>query len=61
MLNNTQKIYEYLIIRAGFLAADSTKTEIKRLYNDVEENFDEYASFFQQIGFRLESGNGYFY
>ena len=60
MLNNTQKVYERLI-RGGFLAVDSSKTDIKHLYQDVEENYEEYAEFFKQIGFRLECGNGYFY
>jgi len=60
MLNNTQKVYERLI-RGGFLAVDSSKTEIKHLYQDVEDNYEEYAEFFKQIGFSLESGNGYYY
>ncbi|MBR5374441.1 MAG: hypothetical protein IK131_07205 [Paludibacteraceae bacterium] len=60
MLNNTQKVYERLI-RGGFLAVDSSKTDIKHLYQDVEENYEEYVEFFKQIGFCLESGNGYFY
>ena len=60
MLSNTQTIYEYLI-RGGFLAIDSTRSDIKHLYKDVEEHYDEYSDFFRQIGFHLESGNGYFY
>ena len=60
MLYNTQAIYERLI-RGGFLAADSTKTDVKRLFKDVEENFEAYSNFFLQIGYRLESGNGYYY
>ena len=60
MLNNTQKLYERLI-RGGFLAVDSSKADIKHLYQDVEENYEEYAEYFRQIGFVLESGNGYFY
>lgn len=60
MLNNTQKVYERLI-RGGFLAIDSSKTDIKHLYMDVEENYEEYVEFFKQIGFCLENGNGYFY
>lgn len=60
MLNNTQKIYERLI-RGGFLSIDSSKTEIKHLYQDVEDNYEEYVEFFKQIGFKLESGNGYYY
>jgi hypothetical protein len=60
MLNNTQAIYERLIL-GGFLAVDSSKADVRHLYQDVEENYDEYAEYFQQIGFRLESGNCYFY
>lgn len=60
MLNNTQKVYERLI-RGGFLVVDSSKADVKHLYQDVEDNYDEYADFFKQIGFGLESGNGYFY
>ena len=60
MLTNTQAIYERLI-RGGFLAVDSTKADVRHLYHDVEENYDAYADYFEQIGFRLESGNGYYY
>ena len=38
MLSNTQAIYERLI-RGGFLAADSIKADVKRLFKDVEDNF----------------------
>lgn len=60
MRNNTQRIYEQLS-RGGFLAVDSSDTSIRHLYEDIEENFDDYADFFKEIGLLLESGNGYFY
>lgn len=60
MLNNTQKIYERLI-RGGFLSADSTKSEIKHLFQDVDDNYEEYADFYKQIGFKLDRGDGYYY
>lgn len=59
MLNNTQKVYERLI-RGEFLS-DSNNLDIKHLYQDVDENFEQYANFFKQIGYRLERGNGYFF
>ena len=59
MLNNTQKVYERLI-RGEFLS-DSNNLDTKHLYQDVDENFDKYADFFKQIGYRLERGNGYFF
>ena len=60
MRNNTQRIYERLS-RGEFLSVDSSDTSIRHLYDDVEENLDDYAGFFREIGLRLEAGNGYFY
>ena len=60
MRNNTQRIYERLS-RGEFLSVDSTEASIRHLYEDIEENFDDYADFFKEIGLQLESGNGYFF
>lgn len=60
MRNNTQKIYERLS-RGEFLSVDSTDPFIRHLYEDIEENLDDYAEYFKEIGIQLESGNGYFY
>ena len=60
MRNNTQRIYERLS-RGEFLSVDSTDSSIRHLYEDVEENVEDYADYFKEIGLQLESGNGYFY
>lgn len=60
MRNNTQRIYERLS-RGEFLSVDSSDTSIRHLYEDIEENFDDYADFFKEIGLQLEAGNGYFF
>ena len=60
MRNNTQRIYERLS-QGEFLSVDSTDTAIRHLYEDIEENVEDYADYFKEIGLRLESGNGYFY
>ena len=60
MRNNTQRIYERLS-RGEFLSVDSTDTSIRHLYEEIEENLDDYADYFKEIGLQLESGNGYFY
>ena len=60
MRNNTQRIYERLN-RGEFLSVDSSDTSIRHLYKDIEENFDDYADFFKEIGLQLEAGNGYFF
>jgi hypothetical protein len=60
MRNNTQRIYERLS-RGEFLSDDSIDPVVRHLYEDLEENMDDYADYFKEIGIRLESGNGYFY
>ena len=60
MRNNTQRIYERLS-RGEFLSVDSSDTSIRHLSEDIEENFDNYADFFKEIGLQLEAGNGYFF
>ena len=60
MRNNTQRIYERLS-RGEFLSVDSTDTSIRHLYEDIEENTEDYTDYFKEIGLQLESGNGYFY
>ena len=60
MRNNTQRIYERLS-RGEFLSVDSTDTAVRHLYEDIEENVEDYADYFREIGLQLESGDGYFY
>ena len=60
MRNNTQRIFERLS-RGEFLSVDSSDISTRHLYEDIEENFDDYADFFKEIGLQLESGNGYYY
>lgn len=60
MRNNTQRIYERLS-RGEFLSADSTDISIRHLYEDIEENLEDYTDYFWEIGLQLEAGNGYFY
>lgn len=56
----TKEIFE-LLSRGGFISQDSTRADVRRLYDYIEENFDEYKAYYQGIGFSLEQGNGYFH
>ncbi|MBQ1648009.1 MAG: hypothetical protein II047_06065, partial [Bacteroidales bacterium] len=56
----TKEIFE-LLSRGGFISQDSTRAEVRRLYDYIEENYDEYKAYYQGIGFVLEQGNGYFH
>lgn len=60
MRNNTKRIYDRLS-RGEFLSVDSADSTVRHLYDDIEENLDDYADYFLEIGLQLESGNGYFY
>ena len=60
MRANTQRIFE-LLSKGSFLSVDTTEQEAKHLYNDIEENFADYESYFLELGLRLESGDGYYY
>ena len=60
MRANTQKIFERMS-KGGFLSVDSTDSEIKHLYDDIEDNFSDYENYFQELGLRLETGDGYYY
>lgn len=60
MRNNTRRIYDKLS-RGEFLSVDSADASVRHLYEDVEENLEDYTEYFKKIGLQLESGNGYFY
>jgi len=60
MRTNTQKIYERLI-RGTFISVDSSDIETKHLYSDIEENLSDYECYFNELGLKLEAGEGYFY
>lgn len=60
MRNNTQRIYERLS-RGEFLSVDSIDASTRHLYEDIEENLEDYTDYFREIGQQLEAGNGYFY
>ena len=56
----TKEIFE-LLSRGGFISQDSTRADVRRLFDYIEENFDEYQAYYQGMGFVLERGNGYFH
>lgn len=48
MLNNTRRIYERLN-KGEFLSADSSDISTRHLYDDVEENFEDYSDFSNRL------------
>lgn len=56
----TREIFD-ILSRGGFICQDSVRTETKRLYDYIEDHFEEYKAFYKGIGFVLEAGNGYYH
>jgi len=59
-IQNTETIFN-ILGRGGFISQNSTDADRSRLYDDIEENEEEYRAYFKGIGFMLEGGNGYYY
>lgn len=56
----TSEVFQRLS-RGQFIPGNSVDPETRAIYNDVEENEQQYRDYFSQIDFQLCSGNGYYY
>lgn len=54
----TEDIFN-LLSKGNFISIDSLNPHHKKLYDLIEDNFDEYYDYFSGIGFILEGGAGY--
>lgn len=57
---NTAEIFDTLS-KGKFICSNSVDDSNRRLYNVVDENFDDLYTYFMAIGFVLERGDEYFY
>jgi len=55
-----QQVFDRLS-RGGFISADSVDETVRRIFIDLDDCREEYADYFDKIGFILEEGNQYFY
>jgi hypothetical protein len=58
--NYTSVVFEVLS-KGQFISSNTADGDIQRLYNVIENNFDEFYDYFVQIKFVLERGDEYFY
>lgn len=56
----TNEVFQRLS-KGQFLSSNSIDAETRAIYNDVEENQQEYEAYFQQIDFQLSAGDGFYY
>ena len=55
-----QQVFDRLS-RGGFIYSDSVDESTRNIFLDIEDHQDDYSEYFEQIGFILEEGTGFFY
>lgn len=56
----TEEIFN-ILSKGGFISSNSVSSQVKRLYDAVEEDLTDYYDYYKGIGFYLEGGDGYYY
>lgn len=56
----TSEVFQRLS-RGQFISSNSIDSETRTIFNDIEENQEEYENYFAKIDFHLSCGNGYYY
>ncbi|BDD01533.1 condensin complex protein MksE [Persicobacter psychrovividus] len=50
-----------VLSRGGFLSANTSRLEHRKLYGKVEEHFEQLHEYYLALGFHLQHGHNYFY
>ena len=56
----TEDIFD-MLGKGQFICSNSVTDSIRKLYNIIDDNFDDLNTYFSAIGFHLEKGDEYFY
>jgi hypothetical protein len=56
----TSEVFQRLS-RGQFISSNSIDAEMRAIYNDIEENQQDYEDFFKKIDFQLSVGEGFYY
>jgi hypothetical protein len=56
----TSEVFQRLT-KGQFISSNSIVAENRAIYNDIEENQQEYAEYFGKIDFELLAGDGFYY
>ena len=56
----TSEIFQRLS-RGQFISSNSIDADTRAIYNDIEENQQEYEDYFGKIDFQLSCGDGFYY
>lgn len=58
--HQTADIFE-ILSKGLFICSNSVEDKNRKLYNIIDENFEDLATYFSEINFILEKGDEYFY
>ncbi len=56
----TKEIFD-ILSKGGFVSQNSIDVQRARIYDAIEDDFQNYQDYYRGIGFLLEGGNGYYY
>lgn len=56
----TEEIFN-ILSKGGFISANSDSNLVKRYYDALEEDLEDYFDYYKGIGFYLEAGDGYYF
>ena len=56
----TSEVFQRLS-RGQFISSNSIDAVTRAIYNDIEDNQQEYEDYFSQIDFQLSAGDGFYY
>jgi hypothetical protein len=56
----TSEVFQRLS-RGQFISSNSIDAETRAIYNDIEDNQQQYEDYFSQIDFQLSVGEGFYY
>ena len=56
----TSEVFQRLS-RGQFISSNSIDATTRAIYNDIEDNQQEYEDYFSQIDFQLSAGDGFYY
>lgn len=57
---DTAKIFE-ILNKGSFISSNSSRSEMRDMYQSLDNSFDDLKDYFQTINFDLERGSDYFY
>lgn len=59
--HNLKKDVFEVLSKGGFICSNSSEPQVQRLYNFIDENFEELESFFTEINYILTQGDEYYH